>query len=1015
MRTKPLVFVLGLAIVCYAVVVVGYAHQATEIGVTCAFETRVQGINERYIPREFAAPQPPKQGDEVVEVAGVPIVNWSTFLRTVARLHSEALFPRTIAAAATTLADLEDLADTGHSVVRRGNQDLVRIRYLLAEGSGAQGHCWCVIGTPPPDEFLPSLTWFFLKMGLFVIGALVLWRRPHDEAAYRFFLLCVCAVGAYMGGYHWLRIASSPPLILIFMICAMMLPAVSLHFYLVYPSKKAFLRNHPRLTLGLLYGPPVALLMGMVATLFAVIYMNRSGLYAPSEVAAGSQLLLYEIRVAIGMALVWFLACIASLVHSLAAAPQQSQARNQVKWILAGALLAAIPIAYTLYLAFVESDRFGIGGATWPMFAASICISVAYAVSISRYGLMEVRDVLNLGVLSLGASVGAALIFTGIVFLGTFFLDSQGINLSPLWHAAWISVVAWLIFTALHLARTRLRLVLHRRLHRTKFQLDQTLRRMSEAVEQRIDPQLLCRRFLTGLAEVAGFDEGAIYLRQGEPAVFRLATCLGDEPPVKELPPGSPLIDTLQHSPLLRLRRTPGTVPLEPALRQLKQLGGVTALPLRHEGQMLAVLLIGPMESGDTEIESLHLLTTFAQIAGMALHAAHGHEDLERLHLELQTKVAQIAEQQRRIVALQTQLQQRQSVTPMSDGEAKPAAALTAVDQPNSVPPSQMIGGSEVMRHLLHMTKKVAAGSSAVLIRGESGTGKELLARAIHDWGPRARGPFVKVHCAALAPGLLESELFGHVKGAFTSAIRNKVGRFEMADGGTLFLDEIGDISLEIQTKLLRVLQEMSFERVGSSTPIMVDVRVVAATNQDLEKLMREARFREDLFFRLNVITLRTPTLRERREDIVELAHHFLRHYAAKNGKPGVAQFEDDVLVALKSYSWPGNVRELENVIERAAVLADGAAITLAELPEEVRRAADEGTSTLRLVEPAGRNGLEMQRDWQAQQEEAERRRLVQALATAHGNKARAARALGMPRTTFISKLEKHGLVPGRL
>ncbi len=248
---------------------------------------------------------------------------------------------------------------------------------------------------------------------------------------------------------------------------------------------------------------------------------------------------------------------------------------------------------------------------------------------------------------------------------------------------------------------------------------------------------------------------------------------------------------------------------------------------------------------------------------------------------------------------------------------------------------------------MIAVARKVAASPSAVLIRGESGTGKELLAEAIHAASPRAARPFVKVHCAALSQSLLESELFGHVKGAFTGADRDRIGRFEQANGGTLFLDEIGDINLEVQTKLLRVLQEMAFERVGSSQPVKVDVRILAATHQDLEALIRAGRFREDLYYRLNVIPLRTPALRERREDIFELAVFFLGRHARRIGKP-VAHLDDEAVEALVAHDWPGNIRELENVIERAVVLADGSApavtaATTSAVPECVRHPGRSG------------------------------------------------------------------------
>ena len=345
---------------------------------------------------------------------------------------------------------------------------------------------------------------------------------------------------------------------------------------------------------------------------------------------------------------------------------------------------------------------------------------------------------------------------------------------------------------------------------------------------------------------------------------------------------------------------------------------------------------------------------------------------------------------------------------------------------------------------MIGMAHKVAITHSAVLIRGESGTGKELLAAAIHQMSPRAGRPFVKLHCAALSQSLLESELFGHVKSAFTGADRDRVGRFEQANGGTLFLDEIGDINLEVQTKLLRVLQEMSFERVGSSQPITVDVRILAATHQDLEALIHGGRFREDLYYRLNVICLETPALRERREDIFELALYFLNVHSQRTGKL-VTHLDPEAVEALVAYDWPGNIRELENVLERAVVLADGLAVMFSDLPQELRQPARRrlrprlpapvasgvsaahstagfgppampqrsGSADSAFVDSAwGASGSERlhAEDWNSEFVAYERQRLIDALNEAKGNKSVAARLLGMPRSTFFSKVKKHGI-----
>jgi two-component system NtrC family response regulator/two-component system response regulator HydG len=253
-----------------------------------------------------------------------------------------------------------------------------------------------------------------------------------------------------------------------------------------------------------------------------------------------------------------------------------------------------------------------------------------------------------------------------------------------------------------------------------------------------------------------------------------------------------------------------------------------------------------------------------------------------------------------------------------------------------------LVGESPEMLSVFKTIRQVAASSASVLLLGESGTGKELFAQALHQTSPRRAKPFVKVACAALPETLLESELFGHEKGSFTGAIFTRAGRFEAADGGTLFLDEIGDISPTVQVKLLRFLEEREFERVGGNKTFKVDVRIVAATHRDLKKKLEDGSFREDLYYRLNVIEIHIPPLRERPGDIPLLAHHFLRKYADANSKE-IKGIGDEVLALLLSHPWPGNVRELENAMERAVVLSDGPALTPAHFPTLRRAAADEG------------------------------------------------------------------------
>jgi len=307
-----------------------------------------------------------------------------------------------------------------------------------------------------------------------------------------------------------------------------------------------------------------------------------------------------------------------------------------------------------------------------------------------------------------------------------------------------------------------------------------------------------------------------------------------------------------------------------------------------------------------------------------------------------------------------------------------------------------IVGKSPAMEETLEIVRQVAPTRTTVLLTGESGTGKELVARAIHQLSPRAKQPFVTVHCAALAPTLLESELFGHEKGAFTGAHERRIGRFEQAQGGTLFLDEIGEIDAALQVKLLRFLGERTFERVGSNKTLTADARLIAATNKNLEDLVKTGTFREDLFFRLRVVEIHLPPLRERAGDIPLLAQGFLREFARENGKP-VNDFTADALEALMKYSWPGNVRELRTAIEHAVVFARGEKIGARDLPLSVRGGSGRGNAPL-----LPRDDLTVK--------EAEKQLIIRALKETGGNRTLAAKRIGMSRRTFHRKLHTYQL-----
>jgi DNA-binding NtrC family response regulator len=303
-----------------------------------------------------------------------------------------------------------------------------------------------------------------------------------------------------------------------------------------------------------------------------------------------------------------------------------------------------------------------------------------------------------------------------------------------------------------------------------------------------------------------------------------------------------------------------------------------------------------------------------------------------------------------------------------------------------------IIGHSPAMQEVFETIRQVAGSRATVLIQGESGTGKELVAKAIHQLGPRVKGPFVAVHCAALAQNILESELFGHEKGAFTGAMERRIGRFEKADGGSLFLDEISEIDASVQVKILRALEERQIERVGGDTPVNVDARLIAATNRDLKSMVDEGEFREDLFYRLYVVVITLPPLRDRQDDVLLLLNHYLAVFNEENGKQ-IEGFTPAAYEMLSAYRWPGNIRELRNLVERMVVLTRNKILDVQDIPAQVREQA---------------SGNEIKIDADLTVDEMERRMIIQALEKTGGNRTKAAEKLGISRRTLHRKLNEY-------
>jgi transcriptional regulator with GAF, ATPase, and Fis domain len=980
-------FGFALLVIAYSVTVLAQVAGMGDIGVRCILGTEVK----EPVPEEYRwTPARPRVGDTLLAIADRPIGNYTDYIRALRQTAGE----------------------LGQRVaVQWRDRDRGSIETASA-----------TVRDRPVRTYIWSFVWFLQELLLVGVGARVFWKRPHDVSARLFFALCIVTLGAYMGGYHWTEIVVLPQLIYPFALFAVFVPIVSLHFYLVFPRENPVLTRYRRAVLGALYGVPTVYLAVLWGSMRWTGWLGSHA--AGPRVESALQLVASLALGYIALAVIAFLLGIVCLGISYFSARTRPE-RNQVKWILFASLLALLLIVYYLGLVWFDTATLGRDSAAWPMFGVSLLLTVAYWLSMTRYRLMQDEELFNRSAVYVALSVTAGLIISGVLVLSGMLIGDQFRSTRQ---TSWVAgVTVFLILVVLELARKPFQKVIDRQFYREKYKFDQAMRKMRVAVGSLVDRATLGRRLLEAAAEVLHLEWGAIYMGAGdEPrGPLGLVACLGPAPEERVLEADNPLVERLRSTPSLRV---PHAVALadssDAATDAMIALAGEVASALETGGKLAGVMVLGPKRSGmPYEPEEIAFLGALSSVAALTLHSAAIQQTLEALNHELRDKVEKIAEQQRRILILQDQLTDR--------GDAR---------QP-SLPPvdpevfEEIKGSGKAVQRMTALARKVAASPSAVLIRGESGTGKELLAEAIHAASPRAARPFVKVHCAALSQNLLESELFGHVKGAFTGADRDRVGRFEQANGGTLFLDEIGDINLEVQTKLLRVLQEMSFERVGSSQPITVDVRILAATHQDLEAMISAGRFREDLYYRINVFSLRTPPLRARKEDIFELAVHFLGRHAQRIGK-AVSHIDDEAVEALVAYDWPGNIRELENAIERAVVLADGPAITRDDLPLEIRqpaanpprrrartaaaaplsgaRARPAATGALAWggtadANSAG-NGAGEDR-WDSEFLGFERHRLIDALAEAKGNKSEAARLLGMPRSTLCSKLKKHGML----
>ena len=855
----------------------------------------------------------------------------------------------------------------------------------------------------PMSEVGLTLTWFLFELVIFSVSAVAFWNRPFDDAARLFFAMCTVTLAAFVGGFHWWTLGSNFWLNLPFAICGILLPAVILHFFLVYPRPKPPLTLWPKSVIAGIYALPALAIVAFLV-IDGLLWTTMS--WTTSDPNANAPdvkpFLLTWLRLGIytyiGLAALYFVAAQVALTHSWLTTRNPVE-RNQVGWILRAGCVASVFIGYALYLAFFHREQFATGGGRIPMFLASLVFMLAYAIGIVRYKLMLIDQIVNRGIYYYVLSYGATGAVAFSIAIGTLGLASRNsyVSTQPTRIIAGIIMLAVILLIWL---RDSWQKFIDRRFFREKYRLDKALQRMNQAVGRLADVDFLSERMLTSCRDVLQSELVAIYLRDGKSNNFRLVGAEGESMGMAmQFTAPDEFCSALQADPTLQRVTAGSRDSLTPTQRLLRQVKADLVHGLETNGEITGVVVLGSKQNGLMySAEDLTFLTALGQIAGIALHCAKVHQNLKHLNEELRSKVDQIAQQRQQIAILQLELTSTRTESPST-----PALEFRR---------ELIIGNGPTISRVLDMVRKVSASETSVLVRGESGTGKELLAKAIHDNSPRRNGPLISVNCAALSSGLLESELFGHVKGAYTGAHSDKQGRFELANGGTLVLDEIGDISHETQVKLLRVLQQREFEPVGGTTTIQVDVRLIAATHQNLERLISEGKFREDLFYRLNVISVLLPPLRERQEDILDLAVYFLKAASARAGKR-IARFDDDALNALIHYSWPGNIRELQNVIERAVVLAERETVELIDLPTDIQNFAsrvhsqgsefsDRDPSELSAVSTVA---------WADDDPTAERRQLVEALRQCQGNKTKAARRLGLPRSTYFSKLKKYGIM----
>jgi DNA-binding NtrC family response regulator/membrane-associated protease RseP (regulator of RpoE activity) len=774
-----------------------------------------------------------------------------------------------------------------------------------------------------------------VSLGFTLLGLLALRRRPGDRSSKKFYAVSLVFSVFFVGAISWTQLLLHPVLAIIACVGLSLYGPVALDLALSFSSNVGARARRALRNYYILAG---LLSCANVAAVLVAAWDFHQG--APSD---------RGLQAVLGLLAISHLVSMGALATSLVLAYRKMRRasgteRAQLLWLLIGFGLATLPSFTALPFAFSDFSAFVLVGYKPFLLAAVAMWFCATSLAALHVRLAEIDQIIYRSVAYAIVSTSALLLYIGVVFAVGYLTQSVMSRALFVPHAA-AALSAVLLLRPLH---ARVLKWLDRRFFRDRAHYLQALRQLSETIMEIREPDQLASDLVEQLTLALRASSGALYLFETSSRAA-LAHSIGGE---------------------YAASATPGDLPL--------RTGGIS-VALAHEGEQSGVLLFGPRLDGNLfSSEDRDLLVALAGQLSTALANAQSFGMIAELSRTLESQNNEIGELKSRLEDENRYLRSR-----LEEGTKS----------------EQLLGTSKVVQELKELMLMAARSEANVLLLGESGTGKGLVARRLHAGSQRSEGTLIHVDCGAIPASMFESELFGHERGAFTGARKMRRGHIELAQGGVLFLDEIGELPLALQPKLLRVLQERAFVRVGGSHEIPADIRIIAATNRNLEEMVAAKTFREDLYYRLRVLEILVPPLRLRKDDLAALASGMLPQLSQRNRRP-LAKISPKALKKLRAYDWPGNVRELQNVLERALVLCESGSIDADDLALPRTTMA---VPTAIVATGSVDHATEMRA--------VEKQKLMLVLAEAKGNKSSAARVLGMPRTTFINKLRKHELL----